>query len=159
MTLVPTLSVQQDITLPNGCTLTIDNTQFFPIVFRGDQLTVARVHGTEALRETHDSPIDRLEGVVPVVEDWHARMCKHIYVLLISLIDNVESGLEKGTMHQLHNVIHRTSVPLDPQKNMNVAEDFMLLLLYTHIRAYYSKSRSTSATGLALSRHGIAQYP
>lgn len=38
-------------------------------------------------------------------------------------------------MHQLHNLINRTSVPLYPQNNMNAAEDFMLLLLYTHIVA------------------------
>ena len=74
MTLVPTLNMQQDITLPNGSTLTIDNTQFFPILFGGDQLTVARVRGTQALRVSHDSPVDCLEGVVPIVEDWHARM-------------------------------------------------------------------------------------
>lgn len=38
-------------------------------------------------------------------------------------------------MHQLRNIIGRTNVPLDPQKNMNAAEDFMMLLLHAHIVA------------------------
>lgn len=38
-------------------------------------------------------------------------------------------------MHQLRNIIGRTNVPLDPQKNMNAAEDFMMLLLHCHLVA------------------------
>ena len=48
---------------------------------------------------------------------------------------NKGSSLDKGTMHQIRNLINRTSVPLDPQNNMNAAEDFMLLLLHSHIVA------------------------
>lgn len=36
-------------------------------------------------------------------------------------------------MYQLRNLISRTSVPGDPQKNMNSAEDFMLLLVHAHV--------------------------
>lgn len=35
-------------------------------------------------------------------------------------------------MYQLRNLINRTSVPTDPTKNMNAAEDFLLLLLHAH---------------------------
>ena len=38
-------------------------------------------------------------------------------------------------MYQLRNLINRTSVPSDPSKNMNAAEDFLLLLLHTHVVA------------------------
>ena len=74
MSLVPTMALQQEISLPNGATIEIDNTQFFPILFGGDQLTVARIRGAQALRDTHDNAVDRLQGVIPVIEDWHARM-------------------------------------------------------------------------------------
>ena len=74
MTLVPTMVLEQELSLPNGAVVDIDNTQFFPILFGGDQLTVARMRGTQALRDTHDNPVDRLQGVVTVIEDWHARM-------------------------------------------------------------------------------------
>ena len=36
-------------------------------------------------------------------------------------------------MYQLHNAINRTVVPADPEKNMNAAEDYMLLLLHAPI--------------------------
>ena len=74
MSLVPTLESMQQILLPNGSEIEIDNTQFHPILFGGDQLTVARIRGTKVLRDTHDTPSERFEGIVPVVEDWHARM-------------------------------------------------------------------------------------
>ena len=35
-------------------------------------------------------------------------------------------------MYELRNLINRTSVPADPSDNMNSAEDFLLLLLYSH---------------------------
>jgi len=38
-------------------------------------------------------------------------------------------------MYHLRNLINRTTVPADPEKNMNAAEDFMLLLLHTHVVA------------------------
>ena len=71
---VHTLNAEQHVLLPNGSEISIDNTQFFSILFGGDQLTVARMRGTKALRDTHETPTDRFEGITPVVEDWHARM-------------------------------------------------------------------------------------
>ena len=38
-------------------------------------------------------------------------------------------------MYQIKNAINRTSVPSDPERNMNTAEDFMLLLVHTHVVA------------------------
>lgn len=36
-------------------------------------------------------------------------------------------------MHQLRNLINRTTVPSDPEKNMNSSEDFLLLLLHAYV--------------------------
>ena len=74
MTFVPTLPGEGHYKLPNGSSMRFDATTFFPILFGGDQLTVARMRGTQSLRDTQDKPFDRLEGVHPVVEDWHTRM-------------------------------------------------------------------------------------
>lgn len=38
-------------------------------------------------------------------------------------------------MYQLRNLVHRTNVPRDPEKDMDTAEDFMLLMLHTHVVA------------------------
>ncbi len=45
-------------------------------------LTAARVRGTQALRQTEDKAVDRLQGLIPVVEDWHTRMA---LVMVITL--------------------------------------------------------------------------
>ena len=42
-------------------------------LFGGDQLTVARIRGAQILRDTQDKPVDRFEGIIPVIEDWHTR--------------------------------------------------------------------------------------
>ena len=52
---VPTEPSEGTITLPDDTTRSIDNTLFFQLLMGGDQLTVARVRGTAALRATHDS--------------------------------------------------------------------------------------------------------
>lgn len=36
-------------------------------------------------------------------------------------------------MFQLKNLINRSLVPHDPEKNMKAAEDFMLLLLHSYV--------------------------
>ena len=41
----------------------------------GDQLTAARVRGSQRVRNNGQRGLDRLEGVAPVVEDWHAKGC------------------------------------------------------------------------------------
>lgn len=71
---VPTRPAEGKYILPNGSILDFDDTRFFKILLGGDQLTVARVRGAQALRMSQDKAKDRLEGIVPVVEDWHARM-------------------------------------------------------------------------------------
>lgn len=70
---VPTCVAEGVATLPTGTTVSFDKTTFHDILFGGDQLTVARARGTKGLRHTEDSGVDRLDGLVPVIEDWHAR--------------------------------------------------------------------------------------
>ena len=72
MKLVPTREAEGQHTLPNGINISFDDTRFHEILFVGDQLTVARVRGAQAIRDTHDKRADRFQGVIPVFEDWHA---------------------------------------------------------------------------------------
>ena len=41
----------------------------------GDQMTVARIRGSKGVVSNSQSGTGRLEGLVPVVEDWHTKMC------------------------------------------------------------------------------------
>ena len=60
---------------------------------------------------------------------------------------------EKGTMFQLKCVTNRTAVPSDPAQNMKAAEDFMLLLVHSHVvsaaRVLLSHGISPSVTVLS----------
>ena len=61
----------------DGGTRTVDVTtsHFSHILLGGDQLTVARVRGSQGALLNSDSGIERVEGFVPVIEDWHTKMC------------------------------------------------------------------------------------
>ena len=75
MKLVPTLEAEgHKQNLPNGETYDFDDTSFFPLLLGGDQLTAARIRGAQVVAQTHKKCIDRFEGVVPVIEDWHCRL-------------------------------------------------------------------------------------
>ena len=52
-------------------------------------------------------------------------------------------------MVQLRNLIHRTNVPIDPQHNVNAAEDFLLLLLHAYIIAAAKVQLTESVMELA----------
>ena len=41
-------------------------------LFGGDQLTACRCRGAQSARINDDDTAERLIGLVPVVEDWHA---------------------------------------------------------------------------------------
>jgi len=53
----------------------VDDELFHKIFLGGDQFTVARARGSIAVRLDHQSQRDHLEGLLPVVEDWHAKQC------------------------------------------------------------------------------------
>ena len=71
MKYIPTLTREGEMPLPDGNVFTFDDTK---ILFGGDQLTAAMMRGTQALLGFTTTPTDRLEGVLPVLEDWHSRM-------------------------------------------------------------------------------------
>ena len=53
--------------------ITVDH--FHHILLGGDQLTVARVRGCQRIRNNSESGRACLEGLLPVAEDWHSKMC------------------------------------------------------------------------------------
>lgn len=95
MKLVPTKPSEGHLVLPNGSSVDYDTTIFFKILLGGDQLTVARVRGTQALRQNEDTAVNRLQGLIPVIEDWHARMA------LIKVITIIFSFMSLCKSHNL----------------------------------------------------------
>ena len=45
----------------------------YKILLGGDQLISARARGAQAAMSHGDDAVDRLEGLVPVTEDWHTK--------------------------------------------------------------------------------------
>jgi len=59
--------------LPNGQMVPHKDFKVHCIPVTGDQVTVARIRGARAARHGSEKKLDRLEGIVPFVEDWHTR--------------------------------------------------------------------------------------
>lgn len=72
---VPTIEYQEELLIPSiGQTVKVPRAKFSPLLFGGDQLTAARIRGAKKAKVSSDLPIERLEGIVPVAEDWHTKM-------------------------------------------------------------------------------------
>ena len=59
----------------NTRTVDIDVHHFSHIPFGGDQLTVSRIRGSQRILFNSENGRERLEGFIPVIEDWHTKMC------------------------------------------------------------------------------------
>lgn len=86
---------------------TIQQFHYHPILFGGDQLTVARIRGSQRIRQNSEDEKGRLEGLVPCVEDWHTKvillevnlfLCfKHCIVIIY---EQCFSGIYTGNVGQ-----------------------------------------------------------
>ena len=57
-----------------GETINIPVADVHPILIGGDQLTAARVRGAKKAKINSIEASKRLEGLIPVAEDWHVRL-------------------------------------------------------------------------------------
>lgn len=48
---------------------------FIPALVGGDQLSVARARGGQDISLDGNNGYDKLNGLLPVAEDWHAKLC------------------------------------------------------------------------------------
>ena len=54
---------------------TVNCEVYHKILLGGDQLTVSRCRSAHMGRKNEVTPSQQLHGLVPVVEDWHAKQC------------------------------------------------------------------------------------
>ena len=59
------------------------------VPFGGDQLTEERARNARAGRSDGDSEYERLEGLIPKVEDWHAIRILYQVVLILNSIQGL----------------------------------------------------------------------
>lgn len=76
---VPATDVEREVTIPNktgpDTVMKITDQQHKMTLVGGDQLTVARMRGAQKIRGNSETSQQRLDGILPVAEDWHAKMC------------------------------------------------------------------------------------
>eukprot|EP00731_Ephydatia_muelleri_P006750 Em0003g998a len=140
-----------------------------PVLIGGDQLTVARVRGSQDALLNSESGMQRVQGLIPVIEDWHTKMCYmqgsggnlvtgcthqaksgtkvalaclgcdqtchyHDVVMVVwKRLYNTSSGVDKGTLFQLRNLINRRNVVSDVSKDTAACEEFIELITVAHI--------------------------
>ena len=78
-TYAPSKEVEREFTVPgktgSEATITITDKQYAMTLIGGDQLTVARKRGAQRIRGNSENSEERFDGLLPVAEDWHAKMC------------------------------------------------------------------------------------
>lgn len=72
---VPTKKVVMEKSSISGQVVNKEDYKFCRTLIGGDQLTIARARGSSAARVDHSTARDRLNGLMPIVEDWHAKQC------------------------------------------------------------------------------------
>lgn len=106
--------------------------QFFThILIGGDQLTASRIRSAQRVLRNSESRNERLEGFIPVIEDWHTKMC-FLEVIWKRLYSSC-SVMDFGTLFQLRNVINRRNVVMDVSKDVAACEEFMELITTAHV--------------------------
>ena len=71
---VPSRTVIHYIPIEGGVDIRHEDASMYKIILGGDQLTCARVRGAQAIRCNGETSSSRLEGVIGVSEDWHAKV-------------------------------------------------------------------------------------
>ena len=72
---VPLIEQSEDRHIPSiDKTTQVFKASVHPILLGGDQLTAARARGAKKSKVHADSPTMRLDGLVPVAEDWHTKV-------------------------------------------------------------------------------------
>ena len=73
---VPTLTSTETVVNPHTSKqVTAISDCFHYVLFGGDLLTAKRARGGQEIRENSNRGRDRLEGLAPIMEDWHTKMC------------------------------------------------------------------------------------
>ena len=65
---------------------TVQDKKFLTTLVRGDYLSVARARGAQVIRSTSELTKDTLNGMLPVAEDWHAKVCLIVSSIMCTVL-------------------------------------------------------------------------
>ena len=72
---VPTEVTHTTVQMPGRAPKRMQINTMHKVLIGGDQLMVARMEGAKSMREDSQHDAGRLDGFIPVVEDWHTKVC------------------------------------------------------------------------------------
>ncbi|CAH3165645.1 unnamed protein product, partial [Porites lobata] len=112
------------------------------VFFGGDQLTEERARNARQGRADGDTEFERLEGLIPKVEDWHAG--RVLYQVLYDVFFNPSSANDVGTMCSNMNVINQVNA-----KTSNVLDNF------NHCKTYVKLETDAFITAATMKHFGM----
>ena len=159
---VPTEVTHTTVQIPGRAPKRMQIDTMHKVLIGGDQLTVARMKGAKSMREDSQHDAGRLDGFIPVVEDWHTKVCLlevrlfHVAMMILSVsstpcmlplilfllfpiqvmwirLYQKDAFQDFGTLQQLQSLINRSNVPVKPKNNVNAAEDFIQVNVKIHL--------------------------
>ena len=75
----PLIDVKKGFVVPDqsgdATTIRLEDKEYAVTLVGGDQLTVARIRGAQKIHGNSETSEQRCDGLLPVAEDWHAKMC------------------------------------------------------------------------------------
>ena len=83
---VPAKVVNREVTLPDQTPMQYSEQHHLVTVIGGDYLTAARARGAQKIRSNSLKSEDRLDGLLPVSEDWHTKMCLLQVRVIVTII-------------------------------------------------------------------------
>lgn len=90
------------------------------VIFSGDQLTRERAHGSQLVGDGCATKVERLQEILPVIENWHAK--QSFLTLIWENLYNTHSSRDTGSLYHLRQTIHRNNVTADPKKNVKLVK-------------------------------------
>ena len=88
---IPTEVTHTTVQIPGRAPKRMQIDTMHKVLIGGDQLTVARMKGAKSMREDSQHDAGRLDGFIPVVEDWHTKVCLlevrlfHVAMMILSV--------------------------------------------------------------------------
>lgn len=70
---IPSVPFVTKSTLETGEVVEEEKANIRRIIIGGDQLTAARIRSGQRAKQNAESPVRRLEGIIPAAEDWHTK--------------------------------------------------------------------------------------
>nr|XP_054763564.1 uncharacterized protein LOC129270188 [Lytechinus pictus] len=93
------------------------------ILSAGDLLTCERMSSCIEQQRNSTSPSGRLEGLMPVIADFHA--LANFYQVIWKQLYDAASGADKGTLYSARNFLEARNVTTNPMANINAAADLI----------------------------------